>query len=704
MIAIHFTRVLAVLVLPVMSTITASANESATTDWALLGNSSEMQHHSELDQINTKNVPKLGLVWSVDLPTKDGLVGNPLIKDGRIFQSGSHSQVFANDLRTGELLWTYEPLKSARAGSFSEAYGMRTNRGVALHDDLVIVATGDCRLVAIHQKTGAKRWETEACDVTQNYTIAGAPRIGAGKVFIGNSCVDSGANRGHVNAFDAKSGKHLWRFYTVPGDPNQPAESELYRRAMATWGEGWYERTKGCGSVWDAMVYDKETDQLIVGTGGPAPLDPTRRGSGAGDELFTNAVVALDANTGEYRWHFSQVPGDGWNYEAAVGLMIATLPVLGEDRRVVISVPKNGFVYLFDAASGEFLSGKNYVPKSWARGLNEFGRPVINPAARYWETPVGVTSPLPHAWGVHGWEALAFDPQRGLLYIPVMNVPTRYSSHQGDGLLGEVGIHIDTHYGDPTDPAWQKFGEVVAWDPITQSEVWRHRTRLPMNGGLLHTKGGLVFQGSAEGMLTAYDAESGDVRWSAPAGGAIRAAPSTVMVEGRQFIIVPAGRPTASGSSAIESDYASTIRARSQPRLLAFALDGQSITPAWAERARVPKPQVARLDPELARRGALAFENYGCSLCHGRNAENLGGSVPDLRVKLPASLEYLQVILGGALESRGMPVFEVDDETARSLLAYLVNTAWDAHESGERQLSTTDPSSTKKSKEPHDER
>ena len=336
MFVLHHARVLAALVLPVMSTISASAIESATTDWSLLGNSSEMQHHSELQQINTKTVAKLGLVWSVDLPTQDGLVGNPLIKDRRIFQSGSQSQVFAHDLLTGELLWTHEPLKAARTGSFMEAIGMRTNRGVALHDDLAIVATADCRLVAIDQQTGAERWEAEACDVAQGYNITGAPRVGAGKVFIGNTCADSGSNRGHVNAFDASTGKHLWRFYTVPGDPDQPPENELYLRAMATWGEGWYDRTRGCGSVWDAMVYDEQTDQLIIGTGGPAPIDPTKRGEGAGDELFTNAVVALDAETGEYRWHFSQVPGDGWNYEPAVGLMVATLPVLGKDRRVAI--------------------------------------------------------------------------------------------------------------------------------------------------------------------------------------------------------------------------------------------------------------------------------------------------------------------------------------------------------------------------------
>ena len=680
MFAMRYARGLAVLVFPVMSGITTSADGATSTDWALLGNSSEMQHHSELDEINTETVSDLGLFWSVDLPTKDGLVGNPLIQDGRIFQSGPQGKVFANDVRTGKLLWTYEPMQSSRTGSLLESIGMRTNRGLALFDDLAIVGTADCRLVAIDQKSGTQRWESEACDVTQGYSITGAPRIGAGKVFIGNSCGDSGINRGHVDAFDAKSGKHLWRFYTVPGDPSQPPESELYRRAMETWGEGWYERTRGCGSVWDAMVYDEKTDQLIIGTGGPVPLDPSQRGKNAGDELFSNSVVALDVKTGEYRWHHKQVPNDGWNYEPAVGLMLATLPIASEDRRVVISVPKNGFVYVLDVATGEFLSGKNYVTVNWAKGLDEFGRPIFDPAARYWEKPDYTARVMPSGMGAHGWEALAFDPQRHLLYIPVMNAPMRVSTIEGEGFLAEFGAQQDMYYGEKSDPAWQKFGEVVAWDPITQSEVWRQRTGLPMNGGLLHTKGGLVFQGSAEGILTAYDAGSGDARWSAPAGGVIRAAPSTVMVDGRQFIIVSAGRPTASISAPSLADFSAVPRARSQPRLLAFALNGKSATPAWAQNVQVPKPQEARLAPELAAYGSTAFESYGCSTCHGRQAVALGGTVPDLRVRPPASLEYLQAILDGALKSRGMPAFELDSDTEKALYAYLINSAWDAHE------------------------
>jgi len=651
------------------------AKDAQSTDWELLGNSSDMQHHSGLSQINTETVSDLGLAWAIDLPTRDGLVGNPLIRNGRIFQGGSQSQVFANDLKTGKLLWTYEPLADRPPGSFLETWLRSINRGVALVDDLVIVATSDCRLVAIDQATGVKRWEAETCDGKQNYMITGAPRVGGGKVFIGNSCADMGLNRGHVDAVDANTGKHLWRFYTVPGDPGKPQDSELYEMAAKTWGEGWYEKTKGCGSVWDAMVYDAELDQLIIGTGAPAPSDPTKRGKDAGDELFTNAVVALDAETGAYRWHFTQVPGDAWNYEPAVGLMTATLPIDDEDRRVVLSVPKNGFVYLLDAKTGEFISGRNYVPVNWAKGLDdETGRPIFDPAARYWEAADGETTiVLPSSAGAHDWTALAFDPQKNVLFIPAMTMPERYERTAS----GEYSY--DYSHGSQDGSESPAFAELVAWDPVSQSEVWRQRHALPLNGGALHTAGGLVFQGTAEGYLNAYNAASGEQLGSFAAGGAIRAAPSTVVAEGVQYVVVPAGAPSSSTASSGLTDYSSTKESRSRPRLLAYVLGGAAPTPAWADPLTFRKPAVDRYPPEVAAMGEAIYEGAGCVACHGFGGQSVGGAAADLRVRLPANLAYLKAVLGGAFEPR-MPAVPLDDASTEALYAYLVDTAWSAYE------------------------
>ena len=651
------------------------AGDARSTDWVLLGNSADIQHHSGLSQINTETVSDLGIAWAIDLPTRDGLVGNPLIKNGRIFQGGSQSQVFAHDLKTGKLLWTHEPLADRPPGSFLETWLRSINRGVALYEDLVIIGTSDCRLVAIDQATGVKQWEAETCDGKQNYMITGAPRVGGDKVFIGNSCADMGLNRGHVDAVDARTGKHLWRFYTVPGDPDKPQDSELYEMAAKTWGDGWYEKTKGCGSVWDAMVYDSELDQLIIGTGAPAPSDPTKRGKDAGDELFTNAVVALDAETGAYRWHFTQVPGDAWNYEPAVGLMTATLPIDDKDRRVVLSVPKNGFVYLLDAKTGEFISGRNYVPVNWAKGLDdETGRPIFDPAARYWEAADGEsTIVVPSSAGAHDWTALAFDPQKNVLYVPAITMPEQFQRTAS----GEYSY--DYSHGSEGEQKWQAFGEIVAWDPVTQSEVWRQRHGLPLNGGALHTAGGLVFQGTAEGYLKAYDAASGEQLGSFAAGGAIRAAPSTVVNDGIQYIVVPAGAPSSSTASSGLTDYSSTKESRSRPRLLAFVLGGNAPTPAWAAPLTFRKPPVDRYPPAVAAMGEAIYEGAGCVACHGFGGQSVGGAAADLRVRLPANLAYLKAVLGGAFEPR-MPAVPLDDTSTEALYAYLVNTAWRAYE------------------------
>ena len=655
-----------------------SAGDPINTDWPLLGNSSEMQHHSDLEQINTETVSGLGLLWSVDLPAADGLVGNPLIQNGRIFQSGALSRVFANDLRTGKLLWTHEPV-DAHAEGFMQAYAKRVNRGVALHGDLVIVATADCRLVAIDQATGKKRWESRTCEPSDHYMITGAPRVGGGMVFIGNSGEDSGLNRGYLDAFDAKTGRHVWRFYTVPGDPAKPQESELYEMAAATWGQGF---TPGAGNPWEAITYDATLGQVYIGTSGPAPVDPSQRGEGAGDELFTSSIVAIDAKSGAYRWHFKQVPGDGWNFEPT-GLMVATLPLGdgGEQRRVVFSVGKDGFVYVLDAQTGDFISGRNYVPVNWAKGLDEnTGRPIYDPGARWWEKQEPIVL-LPNALGAHTFEAMAFDPKQKLLFIPAANYPQQIEAFtEGESLMAELGMKVDLYYGSRGHTGFESFGEIVAWDPVTHTARWRQRHDLPLNGGMLHTDGGLVFQGTAEGYLSAYDSATGEEVWSAPAGGAIRGAPSTVMVDGRQLIVVPAGNGSTSIVSSNLSRYSSVPRSRSKPRLLAYALGGSAPAPPWAEVPRIPKPGVARQDTDKAKAGGEAYLVYGCNTCHGSGLESVHGAAPDLRLKLVANLEYLKAVLGGALASRGMPAFPMTEGDAESLYAYLVNGAWDAFE------------------------
>jgi len=651
------------------------------TDWSILGNGPDAQYHSDLTAINKDNVGDLGLAWSVEIPSNSGLVGNPLIKNGVVFQSGPGGEIFANNLADGKALWHFAadyPEKSTDSQALAAFMARQTNRGLALYKDIAIVATGDCRLIAVDQKTGKKRWEAQSCDATQQYGITAAPRVGGGMVFTGNACFDSAATRGYVDAFDAETGMHKWRFYTVPGDP-ATEKDPFYRKLAKSWGTGWYARSHGCGSVWDAMVYDEKLQQLVIGTGAPSPGDPTTRAPDAGDELFTDSVVALDARTGRYKWHAKQVPHDGWNYEAAVGLMVADLPIGGQTRHVVVSVPKQGFSYVYDAATGKFLKGTKYVDMNWASGLDRNGRPIELPNARYWEHPGKDTIVLPSPAGAHGWEALSLNPKTATVYVPAMVMPVTMKTKPGAVVSG---VSIDWHFGDRAGSPAKTHGEVVAIDLVANKVKWRTITsRLPMNGGLLHTAGGLVFQGLADGRLVAFDEDTGKTVWSRQTGGAIRAAPSTVMLNGEQYLVVATGNGASASTASIR--YASTAESRTPSRLLAFKIGGKAPYPSLAHPEPIAAPTAPRQDAGLAKIGEAAFEDVGCDVCHGmQGGASAEGNVPNLNRTPPASLDvFKQIVQGGALRAGGMPQFKhVSDADAKALYAYIINEAWKAHD------------------------
>lgn len=652
-----------------------SQADPKNTDWALLGNSSQMQHHAELRQIDAKTIGKLGLAWAADMPTTYGLVGNPLIEGGVVFQGGPGGRIFANDLKTGRLLWRFEatyPDDAADHQSFGVFWARQFNRGVALYKGKVIIATGDCRLVAVDQKTGKQVWEAQSCDPSLDYGIAGAPRVGGGMVFIGNSNQELGTQRGFVDAFDAETGKRRWRFYTVPGDPATETDP-FYRKIAKTWGTGWYGKTHGPGAPWDAITYDEKLGQVIIGTGALGPAEPTARAPDAGDELFTNSVVAVDAHTGKYRWHAKQVPHDGWNYEAAVGLMIADVPVDGKPRHVVVSVPKQGFAYVYDAATGKFLSGTQYVDIAWAKGLDGDGRPIYKPEAQYWNRPGQDTLMLPGGMGAHGWEALAFNPKTDVLFVPTMILPVQITAEGA----------YDWLYGDRPDAKVKPSGEVVAIDLASHKVKWRTTTgRLPVNGGLLHTAGGLVFQGLADGRLLAFDETTGKVVWSHQTGGAIRAAPSTVMLDGEQYLVVATGNGAASASASLVSRYSSTPQSRTPPRLLAFKLGGTAAYPSLATPEPIPTPPAPRQNTDMAKTGEMLFAAYQCEYCHGTDGgASVGGGVANLNRTQVDLRVFKGIVQGGDRKANGMPQFKtMSDAEAAALYAYIVNAAWDAHD------------------------
>ena len=658
----------------------AEGKSDPNAEWRVLGNGAEAQHYSTLKQVNDKNVTKLGLAWVAEIASPDGLSGNPLVANGIVYQSGPQGRVYANDLRTGASVWIFDAHTKFTRETHVIAYvTSRINRGLALLDDKVFVGSGDCHLYALDQKTGRLLWDVMSCDPKEAFGITGAPRVGPGLVFVGNACGDSGLTRGFVDAFDAATGKRKWRFYTVPGDPAKPPENELMKKAAATWGTDWYSKTHGCGSVWEAMTYDATTDMLYIGVAGPAPWDPSMRAADAGDELFTNSIVALKAQTGEYVWHFKQVPHDAWNFDATMHIMLADLVVGGKLRRVVMQAPKNGFFYVLDARSGEFISAKDYLPQNWALKLDaKSGRPMPNPEAEYWKHPGERSIVSPGPLGSHNWQAMAFNPATGLVYFPAYETPTLM---QPDPKSPVGGMQFDMYYGLRGDPKWQAAGYLFAWDPVAQKARWRVKQAMPMNGGVMSTGGNLVFQGQADGHFNAYSADKGELLWSFDTKESMTAAPTTVQVDGTQYILAPVGNAGSSNVGTYLARITSKPTTRGPTRLLAFKLNGTTALPAFQARV-LPKPPLAKEPKALAETGRTLYEQNFCVDCHGLDATSANGTIKDLRFATAETHQTLPaIVIGGARFAKGMPAFpSLSMSDVKAIQAYIVNRAWEDYE------------------------
>jgi PQQ-dependent dehydrogenase (methanol/ethanol family) len=655
-----------------------SASPGANSEWRLLGGNSDEWQHSSLAQINDKNVQRLGLAWVAEMGPGDGLVGNPLVADGVVYQSGPPGQIYANDLRTGKQLWTFYPEVEVLPGrSWTAFWASHFNRGLALDDDALFVAS-DCRLIAVNRKSGRQIWAVRSCDSPKEYGITGAPRVGGGKVFIGNTGGDTGKDPGYLDAYDAKTGRHLWRFNTMPGDPSQPFETPELALAAKTWGTDYWKYSHGANSPWEAITYDASSDTLYFGTDGPGPWNPALRAPDAGDELFSNCIIAVNATTGRYLWHYQTVPHDGWNLAATMHIMLADLPQPdGSRRRVVMTAPKNGFFYVLDAKTGKFISAKNYVPVNWASHIDPVsGRPVRIGDGNYWEHPGVEVLTLPGDVGGHSWELMAFQPALGLVYIPATIAPVAMTADPN--LPG--GLAPDYYYGFRPDAKVKAKGELIAWDPGTQTKRWSVDRLVPINGGILATDGNLVLQGTGDGKFEAFAADTGRRLWSFDAHGAILAAPSTVEVDGAQILLVPSGNAGSAATRAAPR-LMNTEHSRGPSRLLAFRLNGTGTLPPVAQ-TRIPQPPRPRQPAELAKKGERLYEANSCSPCHGRLAEGSGPGIPDLRELTEAQHKVLkEIVVGGALRAGGMPSFpDLTDDDLEALRAYLINQAWARYE------------------------
>ena len=633
---------------------------TSPNDWATYGGTYDEQRFSTLTSINGDNVADLGLVWSHEFDNARGMEATPLVAGGVIYTTTAWSKVHALDAATGRLLWSYDPKVPGPTG-FKACCDV-VNRGAALYDGKVYSGTLDGRLIALDAKTGKLVWSTVTVDQTKPYTITGAPRVIKGRIFIGNGGAEYGV-RGYVSAYDAQTGKLAWRFYTVPpakgAKPDGAASDPMIATMQATW-EGDYARFGGGGTVWDAIVYDREFDQVLIGVGNGSPWDHRLRSNGKGDNLFLSSVVALDPDTGAYKWHYQGTPAESWDFTQTQPIILATLKLDGALRKVMMQAPKNGFFYVIDRANGKLVSAKSFVRQNWTTGVDmATGRPVETPEARYKDAAF-VAAPSGH--GAHNWQPMAYSPQTNLVYIPAQEVPLAYKSdapfkpRPGGWNLG-VNLAINTL---PDDAAQMKAiratlkGHLIAWDPVAQKEVWRADLGGPWNGGVLASAGGLVFQGNAKGEFKAFDAATGRNLWSFDSKIGIIAPPITYSVGGRQYVAVLAGY---GGGYGVASPFTENMGARPNGRLLVFALGGKA--PYEVVRPK-PSPAVVAEGswlPAALANGQQIFETT-CAVCHGGTARS-SGVLPDLRRSPVLANQQLwqDVVHTGILKDNGMVGF-----------------------------------------------
>lgn len=670
----------------VAALLTSAAPPSRDVEWRLHGLDNAETRFSGLEQITPANVGQLGVAWFADFDARSlrGVEGTPLVVDGVMYASGPWSKIIALNARTGKRLWSYDPeIDGAIA---RRACCDVVNRGVAYADGLIFVGVLDGRLVALDARTGAVRWTAVTTDPEQPYTITGAPRVVKGKVLIGNGGGEYGV-RGYLSAYDVATGRLAWRFHTVPGDPKQGFENAAMAMAAKSWSGDWWKYGGG-GTVWDSMAYDPELDLLYVGVGNGGPWDRKVRSPGGGDNLFLSSIVALRPDSGEYVWHFQQVPGDEWDYTATQHMILADVQIDGQPRKVLMQAPKNGYFYVLDRTNGAFISGTPYVPITWSKGLDpKTGRPDIVPEARYSDTGkpfLGMPSPA----GGHSWQPMSFSRKTGLVYFPTAEIPYGYvAAKAGDFRFDERGWNTGQDpalTAMPEDPAIRSQirgmmrGALVAWDPVRGKRVWSVPMPLPWNGGVLSTASGLVFQGTGTGELVAYEAASGKKLWSMPLGSGIVAPPITYSVRGVQYVSIAVGwggiLPLNMGE-ALKSSVGPLVN-----RVVTFRLGGRAKLPVPQPRMAMPVTPLPPPAPAATVAQGRGLYHVRCWMCHGDTAVNHGG-VPDLRrsAAIQDADGFRAFVLGGVAEPLGMPNFSKDltADQVESIRAYVVKRARD---------------------------
>ncbi|BAK66767.1 alcohol dehydrogenase (acceptor) [Sphingobium sp. SYK-6] len=648
--------------------------------WMSHGRSYDEQRYSPLTQINDRTVGRLGLAWYDDLATYRGVQATPLVIDGIIYNASAFNIVTAYDGRTGRKLWTHDP-QVERQWARLACCGPST-RGIAAWNGRIYIAALDGRLIALDAKTGKPVWTVQTFDRAYPYSITGAPRVFDGKVVIGHGGADYGV-RGFVSAFDAETGRRLWKFYTVPGNPaNGPdgeASDSAMKIALPTWHGQWWKYGGG-GTAWDSFAYDPRLNLVYIGTGNGSPLSWHFRSEGKGDNLFLCSIVAVDADSGAYKWHYQMVPEEDWDFTCTQPMMLADLRIGGKSRQVIMQAPKNGFFYVLDRRTGALISAEKFVPGNWASHVDpKTGRPVLYPGVHLTTTPQRIT---PSLLAAHSWHPWSFSPKTGLVYFPAMEQSIIYA-RQRDEDFRFVPFRNNAGYdyvgATPENAALRRKlqaeadamekGYLLAWDPVKQREAWRVPYSLPGSGGTLATAGNLVFQGTIEKTFAAYRADDGRKLWEMPVDNVAIGGPVTYEIDGVQYVAVNVGwgGSIVAGLPKIPGGF------RVSPaRLLVFRLDAAGVAlPPLPPPTALPRPPFLRASEEEVRLGAQLYGET-CARCHGENAR---GGLKDLRYMTSEThAQFLDIVLKGTRAAQGMAGFSdvLSKTQAEAIHAFLI--------------------------------
>ena len=525
-------------------------------NWLTYGGTYASDRYSHLTQINRDNVKDLQLKWvwrPTTTPADEKMENTPIVVNGVLYAT-SLTEVVALDAVTGREYWKLS--RSFNPDDFHAQRMYQVNKGVAIEGNTLFWTTGwDDHLLAIDASTGRVIWEVKAADWDKGYQLNVPPLVVKNEVIVGPATDDMGANC-FVAAFDIHTGKEIWKFYTSPISADDPAAK--------TWaGDTW---KYGGSPIWNDGSYDPETNLVFYGTGNPNPVaNSDQRSPGSKfDNLYSDSVIALDADTGKLKWYFQFTPADEYDWDATQIPVLADLDWQGKRRKVMLWANRNGFLYVLDRATGEFLSGKPFVKETWAEGLDNNGRPIR--IAKYWPKPMGGIYVMPGSQGGTNYYPPSYDPQTGLFYVSVWDNYGGFSEkrpilpweqmhmYTGDGWwpgFGETSPPANWPPPPPRPPSAQRerratpqyrtpaegYGAIRAIDPKTGEKKWDFKMVNYTESGVLSTAGGIVFGGGMDGNFVALDAATGKPLWHVSLGGPIASGPMSYSVNGKQYII-----------------------------------------------------------------------------------------------------------------------------------------------------------------------